>query len=190
MAPLESIERLPDLEVLINLILLFLLIAITITVIAVRNLLASALLLSIFSLLMAAMYLVLGAPDVAITEAAVGAGIGTIIFLAAMVFTGTHNKGPTCNLFWPVLVVCILGAALLYSTTDMPFFGVADAPVQLHVAPYYLSHTEREIGIPNVVTAVLASYRGFDTLGETIVVFTAAISILLLLGKPEKGDGK
>ena len=40
--------------------------------------------------------------------------------------------------------------------------------------------------MPNLVTAVLASYRGFDTLGEVTVVLTAGIGVLLLLGRREK----
>ena len=50
------------------------------------------------------------------------------------------------------------------------------------MAPYYIAHAEAETGVPNVVTAVLASYRGFDTLGEVTVIFTAGIGVLALLG--------
>ncbi len=78
-------------------------------------------------------------------------------------------------------------AALIYGTLDMPPFGAADNPVQTHVAPDYLQRTPVEIGIPNVVSAVLASYRGFDTLGEVVVVFTAAIAVLRLLGGGQAG---
>jgi hypothetical protein len=44
-----------------------------------------------------------------------------------------------------------------------------------------LEASGEEIGVENVVTSVLASYRGFDTLGETTVVFTAAIGVMILL---------
>ena len=63
----------------------------------------------------------------------------------------------------------------------MPAFGSLDAPAQIHVGPDYLSRTPSDIDVPNVVTAILGSYRGFDTLGETAVVFTAGIGVLLLL---------
>ena len=56
------------------------------------------------------------------------------------------------------------------------------APVHRHVAPRYIEESPKEIGIPNMVTAVLASYRGYDTLGETTVIFTAGIAVLALLG--------
>jgi multicomponent Na+:H+ antiporter subunit B len=63
----------------------------------------------------------------------------------------------------------------------MPRFGAPDNPVHRHVAPRYLEESPNEIGIPNVVTSVLASYRSYDTLGETAVIFTAVVGVLLLL---------
>ena len=81
----------------------------------------------------------------------------------------------------------VTGAALLYATFDMPPFGAADAPVNLHVAPRYLNDSFGEVGLPNVVTSVLASYRGYDTLGEVTVIFTAAVAVMILLGG-RKGD--
>jgi multicomponent Na+:H+ antiporter subunit B len=82
----------------------------------------------------------------------------------------------------PLAVAIVTGAVLVYGTLDIPAFGDPEAPAQTHVAPYYLERAVPETGIPNVVTAVLASYRGFDTLGEVIVVFTAGIAVLLLIG--------
>ena len=71
---------------------------------------------------------------------------------------------------------------MIYGTLDMPNFGAADAPAQTHVSPEYLSQSpHEETGVPNVVTAILASYRGFDTLGEVAVVFTAGIGVLMLI---------
>ena len=71
---------------------------------------------------------------------------------------------------------------LVYGTWDIPGFGDPNAPAQTHVARYYLENALTDTGVPNVVTAVLASYRGFDTLGEVAVVFTAGVAILLLIG--------
>jgi multicomponent Na+:H+ antiporter subunit B len=71
---------------------------------------------------------------------------------------------------------------LVYGTLDMPVYGDPNAPIHQHVAPHYLEESDEEIGIPNVVTSVLASYRGYDTFGETTVVLTAAVGAILLLG--------
>ena len=60
-------------------------------------------------------------------------------------------------------------------------FGAADTPINTHVAPKYLADSVRETHVPNVVTSTLADYRGYDTLGETTVIFTAGIGVLLLL---------
>ena len=69
----------------------------------------------------------------------------------------------------------IAGMLLLGAVTELPAFGDIASPVHQHVAPRYIAESGSELHIPNVVTTVLASYRGFDTLGETIVVFTAGL---------------
>ena len=68
----------------------------------------------------------------------------------------------------------------------MPYFGAADAPVHQHVAPRYINESMQEVGVPNIVTAVLGSYRAFDTLGEVAVIFTAGIGVLSLLSLPRR----
>ena len=65
----------------------------------------------------------------------------------------------------------------------MPHLGDPEAPVHRHVAPRYILESPLETGIPNLVTSVLASYRGYDTLGEVAVIFTAGIAVLVLLGR-------
>ncbi len=140
-----------------------------------RDLFAAVLLLGIYSLLSAGLFVALDAPDVAFTEAAVGAGFSTVLFLAAIAATA-HFHAYRVRRRLPALVLVVLtGAVLLYAVPDMPRFAAPDAPAQQHVARYYLQNTPQEIGVPNVVTAVLASYRGFDTFGELIVIFTAGI---------------
>jgi multicomponent Na+:H+ antiporter subunit B len=64
---------------------------------------------------------------------------------------------------------------------DMPNFGDLNSPANTHVAAYYIQNSATDIDVPNMVTGILASYRGFDTLGETAVVFTAGIGVLVLL---------
>ncbi len=150
--------------------------------IRIRNLYAVVMLGSIYSLLAAAVFVALDAVDVAFTEAAVGAGISTVLALATLALTTGSEKPPTRAPWLPVIVVIITGLALVYGTLDLASYGDPDAPVQKHVAPTYLKEAPIKTGIPNVVTAVLASYRGYDTLGETTVIFTAGVGVLLLLG--------
>ena len=179
-----------SLQSTIDIALLFLLVMTAFAMIAVRDLIASTILAGIFSLLMASMYLVLDAPDVAITEAAIGAGVSTMIFLATIVYTGRENKGPSCSLLPPLIIVFLLGGALIITTFDMPHFGDSLSPAQVNLKADFIEQTEKNIAIPNVVTAILASFRGFDTLGEVFVVFTAALSVFLLLAgdKPRQEE--
>ena len=164
------------------------LVATALSVIFIRDLFAVIMVFSVYSLLSAGFFLNLDAPDVALTEAAIGAGISPILMLATLAltrrFSGTtpREKKPVHSALLPVLAVTITGAALIYATLDMPHFADPQAPVHGHVAPRYLNESAQEIGIPNVVTSVLASYRGFDTLGEVFVIFTAGLGVMALLG--------
>ena len=153
-----------------------------IAIIVMRNILSVIMLGGIYSLISATLFVALDAVDVAFTEAAVGAGISTVLFLSAFAVTGQHYALVRKNHNVAIIAVLTTGAALVYSISDMPAFGDPAAPVHIHVAPRYIEQSAEEIGIPNIVTSVLASYRGFDTLGEVTVVFTALVAVLLLLG--------
>ena len=85
----------------------------------------------------------------------------------------------------PLITVLLVGGLLIWSAQDMPDMGDPNAPTNLHVAPYYIEHSEEEVGVENIVSAILANYRGYDTLGETTVIFTAGVSVLLLLRRRE-----
>jgi len=171
-------------DIVVNITLLAFLAITSVAIVRMTNLFAIIMLFGIFSLLSAGLFVVMDAPDVAFTEAAVGAGISTVLMLATLALTKDHHeKSPLGHRPWlPLAVVGITGAALVYGTWDMPGFGDPDAPTQTHVARYYIENAVPETGVPNIVTAVLASYRGFDTLGEVAVVFTAGVAVLLLIG--------
>ena len=172
---------------IIDITLLTFLMIMAFAIIRIRNLFAVIMLFSIFSLLSAGLFVIMDAADVAFTEAAVGAGISTVLMLAtlALTYSRTESKDearPSHKPWLPLLVVIVTGGLLIYGTSDIPAFGDPSAPAQKHVAPYYLEKSVPETGVPNVVTAVLASYRGFDTLGEVTVIFTAGIAVMLLIG--------
>ena len=171
-----------SLAAVINLLLFTFLVITAIAIARVRHLFAVAMLAGVFSLLSAGLFVALDAVDVAFTEAAVGAGISTVLMLGAMALTVTREKPTKRSPVLPIFVCVVTGAALIYSTLDMPDFGTSKAPIHEHVAPDYIARTHEEIGVPNIVTGILASYRGYDTLGETTVIFTAAVSVILLLG--------
>ena len=160
-----------------------------IAVARLRNLFAVVMLTGIFSLTAAVLYVVMDAVDVAFTEAAVGAGISTVLMLGTLALTTSEEKTELPGSHpWAFLLVMITGIFLVYGTLDMPFYGDPTAAIHNHVAPYYLERSFGHTGLPNVVTSVLASYRGFDTLGEVFVIFTAATGILLTLGRSSFGQ--
>jgi len=165
-------------------VVLLVLLAITgIAVIRMRNLFAAVMLAGIYSLVSAGLFVVMDAVDVAFTEAAVGAGISTVLLLGTLSLVGHKEQKPRHKPILPLFVVVVTGGILLYGTSEIPPFGAADNPVHQHVAPYYMEGSERDLHIPNVVTSVLASYRGYDTMGETAVVFVAMVGVLLLLAR-------
>ena len=88
--------------------------------------------------------------------------------------------------FLSLIVTIITGAFLIYGTLDMPDWGDPNSPASKHVSPRYIEKTEIETATPNMVTSVLADYRGYDTLGETTVIFTAGASCILLLRRRRK----
>ncbi|MDE0766119.1 MAG: DUF4040 domain-containing protein [Amylibacter sp.] len=168
-------------DTLTNTVLFVMLVLTALAIVRMERLFAVVMLSSVFSLLSALLFVTLDAVDVAFTEAAVGAGISTVLMLGTIALTKPTAKRSRHTAFVPLIVVCVTGAALVYGTLDMPAFGAYDAPAQMHVGPDYLARTPDDIDVPNVVTAILGSYRGYDTLGETAVVFTAGIGVLLLL---------
>ena len=168
-------------SLIIDVFLLVLLVLIAVMVVRTCKLYAVIVMSGAYSLTSAAIFVNLDAVDVAFTEAAVGAGISTILFLAVMAYVPADEK-PGLNRNLLAGFICIgAGALLLFAVTDLPSFGDPMSQVHQHVAPRYLTESGSALHIPNVVTTVLASYRGFDTLGETIVVFTAGLGVLMLL---------
>jgi multicomponent Na+:H+ antiporter subunit B len=173
-------------ETTIDIVLLTFLCITAMAIIHIRKLFCGIMLLGIFSLLSACLFVTMDAVDVAFTEAAVGTGISTILLLGAMGQTHAHEKRPPYQPLLALLVVLVTGSVLIYGTMDLPAFGTPDAAIHLHVAPRYIQQSPIEVGPPNMVTSVLASYRGYDTLGETAVIFTAGIALVALLSAPYK----
>jgi multicomponent Na+:H+ antiporter subunit B len=165
-------------------------VAVALAIVRLRNLFAVVMLSGIYSLLSAGIFVQLDAVDVAFTEAAVGAGITTILMLGTLALTTDTERPPVKRQWLPLVVVIATGAALIYGTLDLPLFGDPNAPANLHVAPRYIEQSGQEIGVPNIVTSVLASYRGYDTLGEVTVIFTAGIGVMLLLGASRRRKRK
>lgn len=179
-------------EFTVGFMLLSLLVVTALAIARIRALMAVAMLGGVFSLTSASIFVLFDAVDVAFTEAAVGAGMTTVLMLATLALTRQREKvTPPARAVPAALVVTAVGALLVYALVDLPTFGSVDTPPHQHpITQRYLVDSEKEIGVPNTVTSVLASYRGYDTLGETVVIFTAGVAVLLLLGRPSRRKGK
>jgi multicomponent Na+:H+ antiporter subunit B len=168
-------------NVIVDLGLLVMLLASALMIVRTLSLVSVAVLSGIYSFALCALFVVMDAVDVAFTEAAVGAGISTVLILAVM----RPGDEPKTKASWPspsaILIGLVTGLLLIFGTLDMPWYGDPGAPIHHHLAPRFLGLSGSEIGIPNVVTSVLASYRGYDTLGEVVVIFTAGCAVLILL---------
>ncbi len=165
--------------------------AVTVWVIAgSRNLFGVVILAGLYSFLMATVLVAMDAVDVAMTEASVGAGISTVLFLGALYLCKSEEALPVQKPWLPLAISVAVAAVLVYGTLGLPEFSDPKAPIHTHVVPRYLNEIKTEVDVPNVVTAVLASYRGYDTLGETSVVFTAGAGVVALLRRRRRKDGE
>lgn len=86
-----------------------------------------------------------------------------------------------------IAIIAVAGL-LLYGGLFLPPIGEASAPANLHVSPRYIERAQEEMATPNIVTAVLADYRSFDTLGETVVILTAALGCFLIMFRDDYAE--
>jgi len=170
--------------------LLTMLAVVTVAITRQRSLFGVVVLASIYSFLMATVLVVLDAVDVAMTEASVGAGISTVLLLAALHLIKTLELRPAKTSILPLLASLATGAVVVWGALALPPFGAADSPIHRHVVPRYVERSLEETNVPNLVSSILADYRGYDTLGETTVIFAAGIGVLALLGGPRRRGGE
>jgi len=150
-----------------------------------RDVLAAVIVFGAYSLGMAALYTFYRAPDVALTEAAISAGVTTVLLLLTLAKTTRIDH----EVVFESVNVPAAGAAgllfvgLLLTMGDIPAVGSPDAPVWSNpdVSQWYLAETYAQTGVENTVMGVLAAFRGFDTFGEAVVVFAGGIAALIVL---------
>lgn len=194
---------------LLDIILLFLLTVTSVSVFVLHNLFAATMVFSLYSLLVSVVWLNLDAADVALTEAAVGAGIVTVLLIGALVVVGDEEKKHPRIHRPGLLLVVLTTVVLVYGTFDLPRLGDPAAPAQVHITPEYISQTVPKLHtdhggpsddghdekrsdnfhghVPNLVTSVIVNYRAYDTLFEVVVIFTAGVSLVLLVGRRRAG---
>lgn len=172
----------------VDLVLLTFLAVLAVAVASLSNLFAVIVLSAIFSLLTACLYLTMSAVDVAFTEAAVGGIVGTLFFMGTIALTDSHERQPKRFHIPAFFIVAATGLLLMYGVADIPEFGGSASYVHQYLSDRYIGQSIAEIGVPNMVTSILASYRGYDTMGEVTVIFTAGIAVMILLAGGTAGS--
>ncbi len=164
--------------------IVFLLVIISIKIIIAKDLLEAVIYSSAFSLLIGVSYLLMDAPDVAMTEVALGACLSTCVYLNLLRKLPSNLKIIQRTRIISASLICLLFVVTLtYMGLELPDYGDKQAPLHTHLTKYYVENTSKDIGIPSFVAAILASYRGYDTLGETSVILIAGISVLLVFSR-------
>lgn len=174
----------------LDLSILTLIVICALAAIMVKDLFSAVIILGAYSFLMCLLWTEMGSVDVAFTEASVGAGVGTVFFIAAVFRTTRRVKvrssGRILLKIAGLVASVVTGALLLVAVDDFPDWADPGSPASLHVSPYYIEKSLEDTAVPNVVTSVLADYRGFDTMFETTVIFAAGIAVAAVLRRRGK----
>lgn len=158
--------------------------AAAIIAIEIKDLLAAAVSMGIVGFSVAIMFILVQAPDLAIVQIVVE--ILTVVFFAATILRTTHTdetigKGIKTESIFPVITFFIFGTLFIvlatYAFKDLPAFGL---PI-MKVADYYIVNGLTQTGAANIVTAIILDYRGYDTFGETVVLFTSVLGVLSIM---------
>jgi multicomponent Na+:H+ antiporter subunit B len=166
----------------LDLLLLVLLLSCAVVAVIVRSMVATVAVLAAFSLFVALLFANMGAPDVAFVEAVLGSPSSASSSWWPCWSPIRLPVGPAVDLCcWPHLSSAAFAVLLIAASSDLPDRGDPNAPGHSGASRTYVEQSLDDSGTPNVVTAVLADYRSLDTLGETLVVFTAALAASLVL---------
>jgi multicomponent Na+:H+ antiporter subunit B len=167
----------------LDLLLFLTLIVVAVFALMVRDLLAAVALLAAYSLFAALLFAGMAAVDVAFVEAVLGAGVTGVLFIAAIMTTTRRAEDREgARRKWVVLpILAAFVGLMVFASAGLPDRGDPEAPAHQRVAADYLAGSVPDTQTPNVVTAILADYRSQDTLGETLVILTAALAAALVL---------
>ncbi len=175
----------------LDLLILSLIVLCALATISVKDLFSAAIIFGAYSFLMCLLWTEMGAVDVAFTEASVGAGVSTVLFVAAVFRTTRKVKDRGVKRYWTkgvgLLAATSVGGVLIAAVGDFPGFADPLSPASTHLSPYFITNTLTDTAVPNIVTSVLADYRGYDTMFETAVIFAAGLAVIAILRRSKTG---
>lgn len=162
-------------------VLIFLLIT-AVFLVTSSSLLNAVVFSGFFSILCALLYLLMLAPDVALTEAAIGSCVTTCFFLGALKYLREKSKKIKIDIL-ALILFSIFTILLFYFSMDLHEYGSIDSVTNHGAVDYYKKRFAEDTGLLSIVNSILASYRGFDTFGETVVIFVAGMCVFLICDK-------
>lgn len=185
-----------------EILLLLALVGTALAVAFTKKNLSAVIIFTVYSLVMSVVWVVLKSPDLAITEAAVGAGITSLLFYIVLsnlnelkefenikykkMKKNKLEKNKKSYNFFGIVFTLIIVVLLLVTVNSLPPYGGADNPAVNEVFDRYVNEAVNETGALNIVAAVILDYRAFDTFGEAVMLFTATMAVVSLLKKDEK----
>ena len=161
---------------------MMLILCIAIALVHSASLLSAVILATAMSVLCVLLYTIMAAPDVALTEASIGTCVTTCFLLATLKYANKDTDKLSVD--YLAIGICItLFIAIIFHSLGLHEYGDIDSLANSGAVSYYKDNFGKDTGLLSIVNSILASYRGFDTFGETLVIFVAGVSLLLILGK-------
>lgn len=183
------VPRAPGADMLELYILLIFMIVAAVIAVEVRDLLSSVVAVGAVGLALSVAFLVLKAPDLAITQLVVEILCLVILIRATITREKVEARGRQA-VFMALAGLVFAGLFLflvLAPLRELPPFG---SPT-MRVAGTYLAEGLKQTGAANIVSAVILDYRAYDTLGEATILLTAVIGVLAVMrrvGRKRPGE--
>jgi len=194
----------------IKAILLIFLVVSAVSVCVTKRMLTTVIIFISYGIVMSVLWILLSAPDLAITEAAVGSGISGVLFVVVLKririiekeyherdegklrlkwFPDSGGKMLHLSYIAAAFIVCLgLTAVLIYTASCLPPFGDPGNPANNEVVRKYLEEGVKDTGAINIVAGIILEYRAFDTFGEACLLFAAICAILIMLYSEDPPD--
>lgn len=147
----------------------------------IEDLLSSVIAVGAVGLGLSLAFLILKAPDLAITQLVVEI-LCLIILIRATIkkdLVLVKDGRWLFNTVSTLVFICFFLVLAYFALKELPHFG---QPI-MRVAKEYIAYGLQETGATNIVTSVILNFRAYDTLGEVTVLFTAVIGVLAVMRK-------
>ena len=167
---------------ILDIFIMTLILCVAIAIVHSASLLSAVILTTAMSVLCALLYAVMAAPDVALTEASIGACVTTCFLLATLKYLNKDTDKSSVD-YLAIGMCVVLFVVIVSHSLALHEYGDVGSLTNGGAVEYYKSNFGKDTGLLSIVNSILASYRGFDTFGETLVIFIAGVSLLLILGK-------